>query len=167
MRHCYPSATKLTQLFPLLARALIDNLPIPLEHLHPMTAILLVEDAEPLRTVIGTVLDSRGYECIPVGNGREAIHELRRRSFDAMIIDLILPEFPGISVISWAAQNRPTMAILATTGRQERYGNEALLAGAHNVLYKPFMPRELLSVLQMTLKGDRAEPEPQLLRFSA
>ncbi|MGF1453469.1 MAG: response regulator transcription factor [Opitutales bacterium] len=132
-----------------------------------MAELLLIEDHETLRLVMRAVLESRGHHCTEAASGREALLELRRKSFDAMVLDLMLPEVRGIEVIRLAQQQHPEMPILVTTGRQEIYGAEALRAGASMVLYKPFLPREFLETLQQTLNGFRETAPDEMARFSA
>jgi CheY-like chemotaxis protein len=132
-----------------------------------MANLLLCEDNDPLRLAMRTLLEGRGYRCTEACTGREAIAAMRRDSFDGLVVDLILPEVRGAEVIAWTRASFPKLPILAITGRQERYGNEALRAGAAHVLYKPFVPREFLEILEATLTGVRENAPSEPIRFTA
>ena len=58
--------------------------------------ILVVDDEEAIREVVSTMLESRGYHCTTLSNGRAAQEFVRKQTPDLVLSDMIMPEMDGI-----------------------------------------------------------------------
>jgi len=109
--------------------------------------ILLAEDNEINRLVVGAMLSSLGHSYETVENGAEAIRRLRSESFDLVLMDIHMPEIDGATASQWIRssefdqRNIPIIALTADAldGHRERY----LAAGMSDYLTKPIDMREL------------------------
>ena len=60
--------------------------------------VLVAEDEEAVREFVVRALQSQGYEVTAVGDGSEALRELRKDEFDVLVSDIVMPEIDGISL---------------------------------------------------------------------
>ena len=115
------------------------------------TRILLVEDAEDIRSVFAMLLKSEGAEVVATATGREAAEAAERQPFDVVLTDLGLPDIPGDVVIRHVlakAARRPRVIVL--TGYDEPFTSRARQAGADIVLNKPIAWPDLVEHLVPT-----------------
>jgi len=72
--------------------------------------VLVVEDDPAIGTLVETVLARRGFECETITDGNAAIHRLRTCSYDAVLLDLMLPGAFGFDVLRFLDAERPGMS---------------------------------------------------------
>ena len=118
--------------------------------------ILLVEDDSLLRHAFRLLLEDAGYRIHEAGTAHEAIEKARESVPDLILLDLGLPDAPGLDVVRTLRLNEPTQdtPVIALTGRvgaDER--RECLEAGCTSYLTKPIEPKELLRRLSEFLKA--------------
>ncbi len=103
-----------------------------------MTArVLVVEDEPVVRYALVELLGDRGFEVIAVDNGRAALPHLGE--VDVVLTDLAMPELDGLELLREARRVAPTLPVIVLTARgSERSAVEAMKAGAHDYLTKPF-----------------------------
>ena len=107
--------------------------------------ILLVEDEESLANGLEYNLVEEGYVVVRAADGRQALAEFARQSFDLAILDVMLPFFDGFEVARRIRQTAAQLPILMLTARktiQDRI--EGLQTGADDYMTKPFHIEELL-----------------------
>lgn len=113
----------------------------------PPRSILVVDDEAPVREIMELTLRQAGHRVQCVGDGVKASRTLRSAPFDVLITDLLMPDRDGLELIREARRDFPLMRIIATSGGGRVAGDQYLqLArgmGAHAVLPKPFLPRDL------------------------
>ena len=61
--------------------------------------ILGIDDNEDILKLVDTVLSSKGHNFTPAGNGKEGVKLIEEQNFDAILLDLAMPEFSGMDVI--------------------------------------------------------------------
>jgi len=61
--------------------------------------ILGIDDNEDILKLLDTVISSKGHDFTRVGNGKEGVRLIEEQNFDAILLDLAMPEFSGIDVI--------------------------------------------------------------------
>ena len=69
-----------------------------------MENILVVDDEEAIREVVSTMLESKGYHCTAVQNGRVAQDQVKKATPDLVLSDMIMPEMDGIRLLEWMRQ---------------------------------------------------------------
>ncbi|WP_291994197.1 response regulator transcription factor [Candidatus Accumulibacter sp. ACC003] len=124
--------------------------------------ILIVEDEPLLQTQLAAALRAAGYAVDSAGNGVDALHLGDSGSYDAVILDLGLPQLDGISVLrQWRAAGRgmPVLILTARDGWHEKVAG--IDAGADDYLSKPFHMEELLARLRALIRraGGHASAE--------
>ncbi len=77
--------------------------------------ILVVDDEEAIREVVSTMLESRGYSCTAVSNGKAAQEQVRKRTPDLVLSDMIMPEMDGIKLLEWLRHHDPEVPVIMVT----------------------------------------------------
>lgn len=122
--------------------------------------ILVTDDDSELRWVLGTTLGALGFGVVASANGEQALAEVERRRFDAVLLDVNMPGIGGIETCRRMRRRNPLLPILMLTVRDgEPDKIEALDAGADDYITKPFSVPELAARLRSAVR--RSNPEPQ------
>ena len=115
--------------------------------------ILLAEDNDINRMIASIVLKSNGYHITEVLDGKEAVAELTRQSFDLVLMDLQMPFMDGLEatrIIRKHLNNKvPIIALTANEVKQEK--NRCVQAGMNDFLMKPFDEKDLVSIINKWL----------------
>ena len=140
--------------------------------------VLLIEDDPRLAEMVSEYLGAAGFRVAHAADGRTGLALLAREAFDAVVLDLMLPDMDGLDVCRELRAARPDRAARGTRSRSDTpvlmltARGEAtdrivgLEIGADDYLPKPFEPRELLARLRAILRRGRATPAGSpLLRF--
>ncbi|NYT42067.1 response regulator transcription factor [Sphingomonas sp. R-74633] len=115
--------------------------------------LLLVEDDEPLRTLLTDQLETREYEVRSVADGRAAIGAVGTTPFDVIVLDRMLPFVDGVDVLRWLRdQEVKTPVILLTALGRLPERVEGLEAGADDYVVKPFEIDELHARIRAVLR---------------
>ena len=136
-------------------------------HAVRMTAnrILLVEDDARLATMVAEYLGEAGFRTTRAASGAAAMQLAASESFDAMILDLMLPDADGLDICR-SLRARSDMPVLMLTARGDPLDRVVgLELGADDYLPKPFEPRELLARLRAILRRRVAPGQSQVLHF--
>jgi CheY-like chemotaxis protein len=116
--------------------------------------ILVVDDDPAVRGLMRRVLAARGFTVHEVGDGRQALAEVRSRAFHLMVTDLVMPEIEGLEVIRAIHRESPGLAILAVSGAYDgAFLHAARLLGAGAVLKKPFDPKAFVHAVEQLLEA--------------
>ncbi len=121
--------------------------------------VLIVEDEEAIRDLVGFHLDLTGYECTSIGDGREALALVVQRPFDLIVLDLGLPTLDGMSLCRAIRQegvNRDVPILMLTARREEADKVLGLESGADDYLTKPFGVREFLARINALMRRPRS-----------
>src|SRR6185436_6252216 len=109
--------------------------------------VLLVEDDARLAGMVSEYLGAAGFDVATVAGGAAALERLGRQPYDALVLDLALPDIDGLEVCRRlrARWNTPVLMLTARGEPMDRV--VGLEIGADDYLAKPFEPRELLARL--------------------
>ena len=121
--------------------------------------ILVVEDEKNIRDLLLLHLGLEGYECVPAGDGREAMTLTGERRFDLIILDLMLPGVDGVTItraLRRHGPNRDTPILMLTARREEADKVMGLDSGADDYVTKPFGVRELIARAAALLRRARS-----------
>jgi response regulator RpfG family c-di-GMP phosphodiesterase len=106
--------------------------------------ILVVDDEEAIREVVSTMLESRGYRCTAVSNGRSAQEFVRKETPDLVLSDMIMPEMDGINLLEWLRSYDPEVPVIMVTAIHDiSTALEAIRRGAYDYILKPFEKDQL------------------------
>ena len=112
--------------------------------------ILLIDDANSIRKVIGITLTKAGYDVLEAGDGQEALALLDGRKIHLIISDVNMPVMDGIAFlkqIKQLAAYKFTPIIMLTTESSRAKKQEGQQAGAWTWVVKPFQPPILLDAI--------------------
>lgn len=129
-----------------------------------MATILLVEDDDLVRDMLGQVLIRASHNVIQATNGEEAAELLKSADPDIMVTDIIMPKKSGITLISEVKNKHPNMEIIAISGggRLDPTGyldlSESI--GAAVSFEKPVDKAALLMAIDLLLQGKGEEKAP-------
>jgi two-component system OmpR family response regulator len=120
--------------------------------------LLLVEDDPNLRQSLKHDLVKAGYAVDEADNGVDGEFMGKMEPYDAIILDLGLPQRPGLEVLSnWRTQGNQAPVIILTARNAWHERVDGLKAGADDYLGKPFHPEELLARLNALIKRSKQQ----------
>ena len=114
-----------------------------------MASILIVEDEAAINELLKRNLQLVRHECTSVFDGKAAVSELQRQSYDLMILDIMLPGLDGFEVLKQAKET-PTIFLTAKNSLSDRIKGFSM--GADDYLTKPFEMLELLARVEAILR---------------
>ncbi len=115
------------------------------------STILLVEDDEPLRTLLRRMLERRGFAVVTATDGRDGMERFRERPVDIVVTDMMMPEMGGDELIRTLLVERPGVRIIAISGVEYPYLRLALGLGAKATLRKPVEADRLVDTVRRVL----------------
>jgi DNA-binding response OmpR family regulator len=108
--------------------------------------ILLVDDEQPIQTLLSFPLQRDGYEVVQASDGREALARFDEQQFDLVVLDLMLPRMDGLEVCKRLRAQGSTVPIIMLTAKSEEIDKVlGLELGADDYITKPFSMREFRS----------------------
>lgn len=115
--------------------------------------VLLVEDDEDNRELMGEVLQDGGYEVVLVASGAEGLRTLAEQSIDVLVTDVGMPGMGGLEVARAAKEIAPTVPVVVVTGFADREDiSRARGREVDAVLVKPVSPEALTAVVDQVAK---------------
>jgi two-component system OmpR family response regulator/two-component system copper resistance phosphate regulon response regulator CusR len=121
--------------------------------------LLVVEDDPVMGKSLSKGLVEAGHECTWVKDGRRGLDEARSQQFDAIVLDLLLPEVPGMDVLRrLRAEGVRTPVILLTALGSIEERVRGLHAGADDYVVKPFALPELMARLEAVCRRSVDRP---------
>ena len=125
-----------------------------------MENILVVDDEEAIREVVSTMLESKGYRCTAVSNGRAAQDQVKRVTPDLVLSDMIMPEMDGIKLLDWIRNYDPEVPVIMVTAIHDiSTALEAIRRGAYDYILKPFEKDQLFLGVGRALQHRRLVTE--------
>ena len=127
--------------------------------------ILLIEDDARLAGMVRDYLGDSGFDVTIAGTGGEGLALQEKHGFDAVILDLMLPDTDGLEVCRRmrATDSVPILMLTAKGDPMDRV--VGLELGADDYLPKPFEPRELLARMRAILRRGKGEDHADIMRF--
>ncbi|HEX7665058.1 MAG TPA: response regulator transcription factor [Polyangiaceae bacterium] len=122
--------------------------------------VLMVEDDERLARFTAEYLEQNGVKVTVVGDGEKAVTEARASTFDAVVLDLMLPLRDGLSVCKEIRTTSDVPIIIVTARIDETDRVVGLEIGADDYLGKPFSPRELLARIRAVVRRAQGRVGP-------
>jgi len=122
-----------------------------------LPTILIADDNDDLRDMLGQLLGANGYSVLGAADGSEAVEAAAREQPDLIIMDLGMPGIDGLSAVSeirrHASLAELPILIISAFDRLE-YRTEAISAGCAGFLSKPLDPGLLLNTVRLLLKPE-------------
>jgi two-component system OmpR family response regulator len=127
----------------------------------PGAHLLIVDDEENLRSMLGAALRHHGFEVSSVGDGRSALDAIAAGAPDLVLLDVMLPDLDGFEVcrrLRAAGNNTPVLFLTARDSTDDKV--RGLTLGGDDYLQKPFSLEELVArataVLRRTGRDERS-----------
>ena len=125
--------------------------------------LLLAEDEPAIARHLRDALETAGYVVDHAADGEDAHHLGDTEPYDAVVLDLGLPQRDGLSVLrAWRAAGRRMPVLILTARGSWREKVEGIDAGADDYLAKPFATEELLARLRALLRRAAGQADPVL-----
>ena len=109
-------------------------------------AVLIVEDDEPTRSLLSAIVARNGLRPVEANDGRSARALLAHSTFDAVLLDLVLPEVSGAEILAELSETLPHVlerVIVVTAALEPEWLARIEVKRAHALIRKPFNVREL------------------------
>lgn len=114
--------------------------------------VLVVDDSETVRKILGTALADAGYDVTEAVDGEEALEQASLVTFDLLMTDLKMPKMDGIELVREFRRIegcRFTPTIMLTSDRSDERQREGRGLGVNGWLHKPFEPEQLLKIIKL------------------
>ncbi len=123
--------------------------------------ILVVDDEEPIREIVCSMLNNAGYRCEAAEGGLEALAMLDSgNDYCLMLTDLMMPEMDGQVLLERAKERCPDLPVVMVTAVHDiSVALSAIRNGAYDYLLKPFEREQLLAVVRRALETRRLKLE--------
>ena len=130
-----------------------------------LTRVLIIDDEEPIRRLLGYMLQSHGYETVLVADAREARAKIDEQPFALMLCDVNMPGESGMDLARNTLSQHPHTAVIMVTGLDSSVlANAALDMGAFGYIVKPFESNEVMIDVANALRRRRLELENRMHR---
>ncbi len=127
--------------------------------------VLVIDDEEGIRQVLGAALETDGYEAILEETGDSAEKRVRDGSVDCVILDLVLPDKDGLEILETILTEDPELPVIMVTGHASvETAVEAMRRGAFDYFVKPLSLVAVSVVVSKALESRRLRQECRRLR---
>jgi DNA-binding NtrC family response regulator len=119
-----------------------------------MTRILVIDDDEYIRIGCARILAKEGWSATCAGDGDQGLKEIRTKSYDAVLLDLLMPGMSGMDVLNQILALDPSLPVIIMTGSATAgFAADIMQRGACDCVAKPFTPDELRAVVRKAVKN--------------
>lgn len=133
-----------------------------------MKRILVVEDEQAIREMVGFALKKAGFQFEQVADAEQALVSIASQTPDLVLLDWMLPGMSGVDLARRLRREELTAAIpiiLLTARVEESDRVHGLEVGADDYVTKPFSPRELIARINAVLRRSSALSEDRLIEY--
>jgi DNA-binding NtrC family response regulator len=127
--------------------------------------ILILDDEPVIRDVLRTVLGKAGFGAVEAGTASEGLDRLANEPVDLLLLDLMLPDRPGLEVLAEVRARWPELPVVVITAYSSvESAIAAMRQGAYHYLPKPFRNDEIVHVVRQALEKRRLVAENRELK---
>lgn len=128
--------------------------------------ILVIEDQEDLAELYESVIKNGGYGARMALTGEEGLAEFHLHGADAVLLDMTLPEMPGVEVLREIRRLNASVPVIVITGEEnDQLHRQCERLGVHDYLKKPVDYGALLVAIKLALETPPEEAEVLTLRL--
>lgn len=128
-----------------------------------MAAMLICDDEAGLRAVLRRYAVFEGHEVTEAGDGMEAVELCRKKNFDIIIMDIMMPEIDGFSAVKEIRKITGAPVIMLSARGEEYDKALGFEVGADDYVVKPFSSKEIMlrvnAILRRTMKSEAPPPD--------
>lgn len=125
--------------------------------MEPDGQVLVVDDEHALRRLLRLYLEREGYAVLEADNGLDALSAVRRDGIDLALVDVMLPELDGFSLVRRIREHSALPIILITARGEETNRIAGLELGADDYVVKPFSAPEVVARVRAQLRRARGQ----------
>lgn len=130
-----------------------------------MAGILIIEDDKKINELIRRTLSMTGHQGLTAFSGREALLLLEQKRADLILLDIVLPDMDGFSLMRRLSEDYGDIPVICVTARDEVADRvKGLVGGAEDYIVKPFAMEELLARVQVVLRRFHKEQNIYVIR---
>ncbi|MCT3075951.1 response regulator transcription factor [Leuconostoc citreum] len=123
-----------------------------------MAKILVVDDEIAISTLLKYNLEENGYEVTVASDGQTAYDLAKQESFDAILLDLMLPVIDGMTLLKNLRQDKVSTPVILVTAKGDEFDRVfGLELGADDYITKPFSPREVVARVKAVLRRSQVD----------
>lgn len=117
---------------------------------------LIVDDDEPIRSMLGRIVEHQGFAVDTARDGVEAIERLSADGYDVVLLDLMMPRVDGYGVLNWMRAEKPDLigCTIVASAVPEREIARQLVDHVYRVHQKPFEMQQLIEDVRRCAKHD-------------
>jgi len=121
--------------------------------------VLVIEDDGAIRQGIVDALEFHGFVTLQSGNGRAGLELALNSNFDLLLLDVVLPERDGLSILKEVRAQRATIPVIMLTAKGDENDRvQGLRLGADDYVVKPFSVKELMARVEAVLRRSPERP---------
>lgn len=126
-----------------------------------MSRLLIVDDEEKIRLMLRKYAEFEGHEVIEAVDGMDAVQKCRAQDFDAIVMDVMMPELDGFSASKEIFKIKK-IPVLMLSARGEEYDKiHGFELGIEDYVVKPFSPKEVMMRLNVMIRRNHKETTDQ------
>lgn len=114
--------------------------------------VLICDDSIAVQESLSSYLEAEGIEAVAVSDGESALREIGRRSFDFVILDIMLPGMDGMEACRKIREAAEVPILMLSAKGEEDDRVSGLENGADDYVTKPFSPREIVMRIRTILR---------------
>lgn len=120
-----------------------------------MSRLLIVDDEEKIRLMLRKYAEFEGYEIVEAADGMAAVQICRQQDFDAIVMDVMMPELDGFSACREIFKIKK-IPVLMLSARGEEYDKiHGFELGIEDYVVKPFSPKEVMMRLAVLIRRNQ------------
>ena len=119
--------------------------------------ILIVDDEEGIREIIKEYCQSMNYQTEEAKSGKEALEKLKTNHYDLMVLDIMMPEMDGYTMLKECPSKKKIPTIILSARGEEYDKLSGFELGIDDYLTKPFSPKELMARIKAILNRSHKE----------
>lgn len=118
--------------------------------------VLIVDDDDPIRRLVGTVLKRAGFEIEEARHGGEAVGLIEENDYDVVLMDLMMPVLSGFEVLDWLAEHDGDRlkCVVVMTAAADRDLKRLDAEAVYGVLRKPFDLERVVELVRSCASGE-------------
>jgi len=127
-----------------------------------MSRLLIVDDEEKIRQLLRKYAEFDGHQVIEAADGMAAVRLCREQDFDAVVMDVMMPELDGFSACREIFKFK-RLPVLMLSARGEEYDKiHGFELGIDDYVVKPFSPKEVMLRLEVLIRRNQKPDHPSL-----
>jgi DNA-binding NtrC family response regulator len=125
----------------------------------------IIDDERNIQLTLGSILDRHGYRTVPAFTGKQGLAMISDQRPDVVLLDLGLPDGEGLDYLKQIRQEHPQLPVIVVTAHDSlNNAIESIKMGAFHFLAKPYVPEQLLSLVDQAHEQHALRNETQQLR---